>query len=139
VRSDLIVSVGCGSDGSRCLGAEGRRWVAGAQLPWRRFAGDTRPGVPGDDSRRDQAREVQHNTGNLAGRLWRRFWARLGQNDGEGGSGRQTLPASGVPVATASQTSRQLALKHRGGNAMLTRGLWRPELRRKEENDDDRR
>jgi hypothetical protein len=55
------------------------------------------------------------------------------------GSGRRTSPASGVPKASACPRLRQLAQQNQGEEARLAEGLWRPELRRKGEVDDDRR
>jgi hypothetical protein len=55
------------------------------------------------------------------------------------GSGRRTSPASGVPEARAGPRPRHLGHKLRGGSVMLTRGLWWPGLRWKEEDDNDRR
>jgi hypothetical protein len=85
--------------------------VTGAPFPRRRLAGDTLLRVPGDNSRRDQAQETQHDTGNPAGhtRGWTR--ARLGRIDGEGGSGWRTSPASGVPGARKDPGLRHLVHK----------------------------
>jgi hypothetical protein len=44
------------------------------------------------------------------------------------GSGRWTSPASGVPGARAGPGLQHLAHKLRGVDAMLTKGLQRPEL-----------
>jgi hypothetical protein len=46
---------------------------------------------------------------------------------------------SGVLEASAGPRLGQLAQQSQGEEARLTEGLWRPELRRKGEVDDDRR
>jgi hypothetical protein len=105
--------------------------VTGAPFPRRRLAGDTLLRVPGDNSRRDQAQETQHDTGNPAGHTRGWTWARLGRIDGEGGLGWRTSPAIGVPGARKGPGLRHLVHKLRGESVVLTRGLWWPVLQRR--------
>jgi hypothetical protein len=69
----------------------------------------------------------------------RRIRARVGAPHGEGGSGSPAYRVSAVPVPGAVYGLRHWAQKGQGEEMQLTEGPWRLGLRRREEDDGDRR
>jgi hypothetical protein len=97
------------------------------------------PSAPVTNPPRLQVREHHLGTGNSSG---------VNRNDlddhgygttARGGSARRRNDGARVPASGAIYELRHLAQKDQGEEAKLTEGLWRPELRRKGEDDDDRR